>query len=83
MPCLSAASLPGYNPSVLYFGKNKENFTAKRNRLHIADVVYFLHLHQITQSEQDFKSVVSEIHKVGIKRVPYENCFVQRENEYV
>lgn len=28
-------------------------------------------------------SVVSEIHKVGIKRVPYENCFVQRENEYV
>ena len=29
------------------------------------------------------KGVVSEIHKVGIKRVPYENCFVQRENEYV
>ena len=27
--------------------------------------------------------VISEIHKVGIKRVPYENCFVQRENEYV
>lgn len=27
--------------------------------------------------------VVSEIHKVGIKRVPYEKCFLQREREYV
>ena len=27
--------------------------------------------------------VVSGIHKVGIKRMPYEKCFLQRENEYV
>lgn len=29
------------------------------------------------------ESVVSEIHKAGIKKVPCEKGFVQRENEYV